>query len=63
MNMRGEKNEKRTVPSPHAVSATHLFYLSRDDERFSCILYNHSHHNLCFCNYIPHHKVIEIKEK
>lgn len=61
--MRGEKNEKRTVPDHHAVSAAHLFHLSRNDERFSCVLYNHSHPNLSFCDYIPHHKLIKNTKK
>lgn len=61
--MRGEKNEKRTVPNHHAVSVTHLFHLSRNDERFFCVLYNHSHPNLSFCDYIPHHKFIKNTKK
>lgn len=61
--MRGEKNEKRTVLDHHAVSAAHLFHLSRNDERFPCILHNHSHPNLSFCDHIPHHKVIKKKQR
>lgn len=61
--MRGEKNEKGTVPDHHAVSAAHLFHLSRNDERFPCVLHNHSHPNLSFCDYIPHHKGIKKKQR
>lgn len=61
--MRGEKNEKRTVPDHHAVSAAHLIHLSRNDEQFPCVLHNHSYPNLSFCDYIPYHKIIKIKKK
>ncbi len=51
------------VPSHHTVSAAHLFHLSRYDKRFSFVLHNHTHHGLCLCDHVPHHKDIRLKKK
>lgn len=51
------------VPSHYTVSAAHLFHLSRYDKRFSFVLHNHTHHDLCLCDHVPHHKDIRLKKK
>lgn len=46
-----------------SVLLIYFIYHGRNDERFPCVLHNHSHPNLSFCDHILHHKVIKKKQK
>lgn len=46
-----------------SVLLIYFIYHGRNDERFPCVLHNHSHPNLSFCDYIPHHKFIKNTKK
>mgnify|MGYP007082132152 CR=1 FL=1 len=46
-----------------SVLLIYFIYHGGNDERFLCVLHNHSHPNLSFCDYIPHHKVMKKKQK